>query len=205
MKKICTVIGSRANYSSIKSAMQAIKAHPDLELQLVCVASALLDRYGQVVNLIEQDGFTVDEKLHILVEGETPATMVKSTGMGLIELSSAFDRLRPDVVITVGDRFETMATTLAAAYMNIPVAHTMGGEVSGTIDESIRHAVTKFAHIHFPRAETRRIELFVWENGLKWYSVLAVRASIWSRRFSSAKTVMSMKKCLSWGLGLRSI
>ncbi|RDV03142.1 UDP-N-acetylglucosamine 2-epimerase [Undibacter mobilis] len=150
MKKICTVIGSRANYSSIKSAMRAIQAHPDLELQLVCVASALLDRYGQVVNLIERDGFKVDEKLHILVEGETPATMVKSTGMGLIELSSVFDRLEPDVVITVGDRFETMATTLAAAYMNIPVAHTMGGEVSGTIDESIRHAVTKFAHIHFP-------------------------------------------------------
>jgi UDP-hydrolysing UDP-N-acetyl-D-glucosamine 2-epimerase len=150
VKKICTVIGSRANYSSIKSAMQAIKDHPELELQLVCVASALLDRYGQVVNLIERDGFRVDEKLHILVEGETPATMVKSTGMGLIELSSVFDRLRPDVVITVGDRFETMATTLAAAYMNIPVAHTMGGEVSGTIDESIRHAVTKFAHIHFP-------------------------------------------------------
>lgn len=150
VKKICTVIGSRANYSSIKSAMRAIKGHPELELQLICAASALLDRYGQVVNLIERDGFIVDEKLHILVEGETPATMVKSTGMGLIELSSAFDRLKPDVVITVGDRFETMATTLAAAYMNIPVAHTMGGEVSGTIDESIRHAVTKFAHIHFP-------------------------------------------------------
>jgi len=150
VKKICTVIGSRANYSSIKSAMRAIQEHSELELQLVCVASALLDRYGQVVNLIERDGFKVDEKLHILVEGETPATMVKSTGMGLIELSSVFDRLKPDVVITVGDRFETMATTLAAAYMNIPVAHTMGGEVSGTIDESIRHAVTKFAHIHFP-------------------------------------------------------
>ncbi len=150
MKKICAVIGSRANYSSIKSALRAIKAHPELELQLVCMASALLDRYGQVVDLIEADGFTVDERLHVLIEGETPATMAKSTGVGLIELPSVFTRLKPDVVITVGDRFETMATTLAAAYMNIPVAHTMGGEVSGTIDESIRHAVTKFAHIHFP-------------------------------------------------------
>jgi UDP-hydrolysing UDP-N-acetyl-D-glucosamine 2-epimerase len=149
-KKICTVIGSRANYSSIKSAMRAIVAHPELELQLVVGASALLDRYGAVVKLIEKDGFRPDACLHMLIEGETPATMVKSTGMGLIELSSAFDRLKPDIVITVGDRFETMATTLAAAYMNIPVAHTMGGEVSGTIDESIRHAVTKFAHIHFP-------------------------------------------------------
>ena len=150
MMKICTVIGSRANYSSIKSAMRAIQHHPELELQVVATASALLDRYGQVASLIEKDGFEINERLHILIEGETPATMAKSTGIGLIELSSAFERLAPDVVITVGDRFETMATTLAAAYMNILVAHTMGGEVSGTIDESIRHAVTKFAHIHFP-------------------------------------------------------
>lgn len=150
MKRICVVVGSRANYSSIKSAMAAIKAHPELELQLVTAASAVLDRYGAVVDLIEKDGFTTDARIHMLIEGETPATMAKSTGVGLIELPTVFERLKPDVVITVGDRFETMATTLAAAYMNIPVAHTMGGEVSGTIDESIRHAVTKFAHIHFP-------------------------------------------------------
>lgn len=150
MKKICTVISSRANYSSIKSVLHAIQCHPKLELQIIAAASAVLSRYGQVVNLIESDGFDIAERLFILLEGETPATMAKSTGIGLIELSSAFDRLKPDIVITVGDRFETMATTLAAAYMNIPIAHTMGGEVSGTIDESIRHAVTKFAHIHFP-------------------------------------------------------
>ncbi len=153
MKRVCVVIGSRANYSSIKSAMRAIRAHPDLELQLVVGASALLDRYGAAVSLIEQDGFSVDVKLHMLVEGETPATMAKSTGMGLIELPTVFERLQPDFVLTVGDRFETMATTLAAAYMNIPIAHTMGGEVTGTIDESIRHAVTKFAHVHFPASQ----------------------------------------------------
>lgn len=153
MKKICAVIGSRANYSSIKSAMVAINNHYELELQLVVAASALLDRYGKVVDLIERDGFVINERLHMLVEGETPATMAKSTGLGLIELPSVFERLKPDIVITVGDRFETMATTLAAAYMNIPIAHTMGGEVSGTIDESIRHAVTKFAHIHFPASK----------------------------------------------------
>jgi UDP-hydrolysing UDP-N-acetyl-D-glucosamine 2-epimerase len=150
MKKICVVVGSRANYSSIKSAMVAIREHPALELQLVVAASALLDRYGSVVNLIEKDGFEPAARIYMLIEGETPATMAKSTGVGLMELPTVFERLQPDVVLTVGDRFETMATTLAAAYMNIPVAHTMGGEVSGTIDESIRHAVTKFAHIHFP-------------------------------------------------------
>ena len=110
----------------------------------------MLDRYGNVVDLIERDGFSPVARIHMLIEGETPATMAKSTGLGLIELAGVFEQIRPDVVLTVGDRFETMATTLAAAYMNIPIAHTMGGEVSGTIDESIRHAVTKFAHIHFP-------------------------------------------------------
>lgn len=156
MKKICVVIGSRANYSSIKSAMRAIQCHRDLELQLIVGASAILDRYGSVIKLIEQDGFEPSARVHMLIEGETPATMAKSTGLGLLELPTLFEQLRPDVVLTVGDRFETMATTLAAAYMNIPVAHTMGGEVSGTIDESIRHAVTKFAHIHFPACEGAR-------------------------------------------------
>ena len=136
--------------------MLAIHQDPALQLQVVVAASALLDRYGQVVNLIQQDGFPVNDRVHMLVEGETPATMAKSTGVGLMELPSVFHRLAPDVVLTVGDRFETMATTLAAAYMNIPIAHTMGGEVSGTIDESIRHAVTKFAHIHFPASEGAR-------------------------------------------------
>jgi UDP-hydrolysing UDP-N-acetyl-D-glucosamine 2-epimerase len=150
VKKVCVVVGSRANYSSIKSAMVAIRDHSDLELQLVVGASALLDRYGTVLELIERDGFEPDERVFMLIEGETPGTMAKSTGLGLLELPTAFDRLAPDVVITVGDRFETMATALAATYMNIPLAHTMGGEVSGNIDESIRHAVTKFAHVHFP-------------------------------------------------------
>jgi UDP-hydrolysing UDP-N-acetyl-D-glucosamine 2-epimerase len=150
VRRVCVVVGSRANYSSIKSAMRAIRDHPELALQLVVGASALLDRYGTVLDVIERDGFEPDERVFMLIEGETPSTMAKSTGLGLLELPTAFERLQPDIVITVGDRFETMATALAATYMNIPLAHTMGGEVSGNIDESIRHAVTKFAHIHFP-------------------------------------------------------
>ncbi len=165
MRKVCVVVGSRANYSSIKSAMQAVRQHPDLELQTVVAASALLDRYGHVGRLVEEDGFKAAAKVYMLIEGETPATMAKSTGLGLVELPTVFEQLQPDIVLTVGDRFETMATTLAAAYMNIPLAHTMGGEVSGTIDESIRHAVTKFAHIHFPactEARDRIIKLGEW-------------------------------------------
>jgi UDP-hydrolysing UDP-N-acetyl-D-glucosamine 2-epimerase len=150
MRKVCIVIGSRANYSSIKSVMRAVKEHSELRLQLVVAASALLDRFGAVVDVIEADGFAPDARVTMIVEGETPATMAKSTGLGLLELPTIYELLKPDVVVSVGDRFETMATAVAAAYMNIPVAHTMGGEISGTIDESIRHAVTKLAHVHFP-------------------------------------------------------
>jgi UDP-hydrolysing UDP-N-acetyl-D-glucosamine 2-epimerase len=156
MRKICVVVGSRANYGSIKSAMRAIQAHNELELQVVVGASALLDRYGSLVDIIRDDGFQPAAHVYMLIEGETPTTMAKSTGLGLLELPTIFEQLKPDFVLTIGDRFETMATTLAAAYMNIPLAHTMGGEVSGTIDESIRHAVTKFAHIHFPACAQAR-------------------------------------------------
>ena len=153
MRKVCVVIGSRANYGSIKSVMRAVQAHPDLHLQIIVGASALLDRFGSVVDVIERDGFTPDARVNMIVEGETPVTMAKSTGLGLLELPTLFELLKPDIVVTVGDRFETMATAIAGAYMNIPLAHTMGGEVTGTIDESIRHAITKLAHLHFPANE----------------------------------------------------
>jgi UDP-hydrolysing UDP-N-acetyl-D-glucosamine 2-epimerase len=153
MKKVCVFIGSRANYSSIKSVMRSVKAHPALQLQLVVGSSAVLDRFGKVEDIIREDGFIPDFTFHNNVEGEIPVTMAKSTGLGLIEAAMIFDNLKPDYLIVVGDRFEMMSVTLAAAYMNIRIAHTMGGEVTGTIDESIRHAITKFAHVHFPASE----------------------------------------------------
>jgi UDP-hydrolysing UDP-N-acetyl-D-glucosamine 2-epimerase len=155
-KKICVFVGGRANYSSIKSVMSALKAHPKLELQIVLGASAILDRFGKVEDLIRKDGFEPNFIFHNIIEGETPSTMAKSTGLGLMDASMIFDNLKPDMLVVVGDRFEMMSVTLAAAYMNIRIVHTMGGEVTGTIDESIRHAITKFAHIHFPANEDSR-------------------------------------------------
>jgi UDP-hydrolysing UDP-N-acetyl-D-glucosamine 2-epimerase len=152
-RKVCVVVASRANYARIKTALEAIQAHPDLELQLVVGASLVLERFGNALDVVTQDGFTPDATIRFIIEGETPATMAKSTGLGLLELPTHFERLQPDVVVTVADRFETIATAVAAAYMNIPVAHTQGGEVSGSIDESVRHAVTKLAHLHFPATE----------------------------------------------------
>ena len=160
MRKIFCFIGSRANYSSIKSVLKEINKHPQLKLFLIVGASAILDKYGSVDKLIEKDGFKIYKKIFFLIEGESPLTMSKSTGLGLIEMSSLINEINPDIVLTIGDRFETMCATLAAAYMNIPIAHTMGGEVSGTIDESIRHVVTKLSHIHFPATKdaAKRIE-----------------------------------------------
>ncbi len=156
MRKICVFTGSRANYSSTRSIMKAIQEHPSLRLQTVIGGAAILDRYGNIEPLMQKDGFKIDAKFHMIVEGETPTTMAKSTGLGLIDSSMVFNNLEPDLLVVVGDRFDVMAPTLAAAYMNIPIAHTMGGEVSGTIDESIRHAITKFSHIHFPANEDAR-------------------------------------------------
>ena len=156
MKKVCVFVGSRANYSSIKSVMIAVQAHPQLELQVILGASAILDRFGRVEDLIRKDGFKPDFIFHNLIEGENPATMAKSTGLGLIDASMILNNLKPDMLVVVGDRFEMMSVTLAAAYMNITIVHTMGGEVTGTIDESIRHAITKFSHIHFPANEDSR-------------------------------------------------
>ncbi|HEY6892085.1 MAG TPA: UDP-N-acetylglucosamine 2-epimerase [Solirubrobacter sp.] len=149
-RKVCVVVASRANYARIKYLLAAVKAHPDLELQVIAGASTMLERTGNAVDVIALDGFPPDATVRFVIEGETPATMAKSTGLGLLELPTIFEMLRPDVVVTVADRFETIATAIAASYMNIPVAHTQGGEVSGSIDESVRHAVTKLSHIHFP-------------------------------------------------------
>jgi UDP-hydrolysing UDP-N-acetyl-D-glucosamine 2-epimerase len=152
-RKICVVVNSRANYGRVKSVMRAVSQHPKLKLQLLVGASALLHRFGSVVDIIRADGFEPTAVVHSIVEGETPTTMAKSTGLGILELASQFENIKPDVVLTVADRFETIATAIAASYMNIPVAHTQGGEVTGSIDESVRHAVTKLAHIHFPSSQ----------------------------------------------------
>lgn len=159
MRKVCVVVASRANYGRVKSVLAAIAKHPDLELQLIVSASMLLDRYGRAVDVVEKDGFIPIKKIYYMLEGESLATQAKSTGLGIIELSTAFQELAPDIVITVADRFETMATAIAACYLNIPLAHIQGGEITGNIDETVRHAITKLAHYHFTATEQSRIRL----------------------------------------------
>lgn len=162
MRKVCVVVTARPSYSRIKTALEAIRDHPELELQLLVAASALLDRYGSVIEQIEADGFTIDSHVYMVLEGENPTSMAKTTGLGVMELATAFYNLKPDVVVTVADRYETIATAISAAYMNIPIAHVQGGEVSGSIDEKVRHSVTKLADLHFvatTKAEERVVKM----------------------------------------------
>lgn len=155
-RKIVVVITARPSYSRVKTVLSAIQNHPDLELQLVVAASALLDRYGSAVNYIEKDGFVIAAKVFNVLEGENLTAAAKTTGIGILELSTVFDNLKPDIVVTVADRFETMATAIAASYMNIPLAHIQGGEVTGNIDEKVRHAITKLADYHFVASENAK-------------------------------------------------
>ncbi|MFV9484370.1 UDP-N-acetylglucosamine 2-epimerase [Christiangramia sp. ASW11-125] len=155
-RKICVVVTARPSYSRIKSALTAIKAHPSLELQLVIAGSALLDRYGNAADFIERDGFKAAAKVFMVLEGENPTTMAKTTGIGVMELTNVFYNLQPDAVVTIADRFETIATSIAAAYQNIPLVHIQGGEVTGSIDEKVRHANTKLADLHLVSSDDAR-------------------------------------------------
>ncbi|MDC1425201.1 UDP-N-acetylglucosamine 2-epimerase [Oceanospirillaceae bacterium] len=149
MRKICVVVTARPSYSRIKTTLQAIKSNLNLELQLVVAGSALLDRYGKVSELMIKDGFEITSRVFNVIEGEDLLSMAKTTGIGIVELSTVFDQLKPDVVVTIADRFETIATAIAASYMNIPLAHIQGGEVTGSIDEKVRHSITKLSDLHF--------------------------------------------------------
>ena len=155
-RKICVVMTARPSYSRVKTALQAIEDHEQLDLQIVLSGSSLLERYGSAYKVIEKDGFKVVEKIYNILEGGSKTSMAKTTGLAIMELSTTFQNIKPDVVVTIADRFETVAASIAAAYQNIPLAHIQGGEVSGNIDEKVRHANTKFSDIHLVASEDAR-------------------------------------------------
>lgn len=163
IRKICVVLVDRANYGRMHPVMKAIQQDPDLELQTVCAGTMLLERFGQAEKVVMAEGFRVDGRVFMEVEGSVPATMAKSIGLGIIEFTTEFQRLSPDIVLLIGDRYEALAAAISAAYMNLPVAHIQGGEISGSIDESARHAITKFAHLHF--ASTDRSAAYIHKMG----------------------------------------
>lgn len=152
LRKIAFVTGTRADYGLMRSTIKAIDSHPELELCLIVTGMHLLYEFGYTINYIKKDGFPISAELDILLSGDSKAAMATSTGLGIIKISQALEQIKPDIVLIEGDRWEALSAAVASAIMNIPIAHVSGGDVTegGCIDDSIRHAITKLAHIHFP-------------------------------------------------------
>ncbi|KAF4118963.1 hypothetical protein G5714_001014 [Onychostoma macrolepis] len=147
--RVCVATCNRADYSKLAPIMFGIKSQAEIfDLEVVVLGSHLIDDYGNTFRMIEQDEFDIGSKLHTIVRGEDEAAMVESVGLALVKLPDVLQRLAPDILLVHGDRFDALALATAAALMNIRILHLEGGEVSGTIDDSIRHAISKLAHYH---------------------------------------------------------
>ncbi len=153
MTRVCVVTGTRAEYGLLRWLMEEIHLDPALTLQILVTGAHLSPEFGSTFRQIEQDGFAIDARVDMLVSGDTPVSVTKSMGLGLIGFADALDRLRPDVVVLLGDRYETWAVGAACTVARVPIAHVHGGEVTeGAIDEAIRHGLTKMARLHFVAA-----------------------------------------------------
>jgi len=156
-RKICVVTGTRAEYGLLRWVIQGIQDDPDLTLQLVVTGMHLSPEFGLTYREIVKDGFCIDRKVEMLTSSDTPVGIAKSMGLGTIGFADALNELAPDLLVVLGDRFEIFSAVVAAMVARIPVAHLHGGEsTEGLIDESIRHAITKMAHVHFVAAEEYR-------------------------------------------------
>ncbi|GAA0078694.1 UDP-N-acetylglucosamine 2-epimerase [Clostridium sp. CTA-5] len=154
MRKILIVTGTRAEYGLLYWTMKEIQNDKDLELQLVVTGNHLVKEFGYTIEQIKKDGFKIDEEIDMLINSEKQSSIVKSMGLEMIQMSQCFDRLKPDILLILGDRYETFVAATCAMIMNIPIAHMNGGEsTEGAVDEQIRHAITKMSHIHFAGAE----------------------------------------------------
>ncbi|MCB2311694.1 UDP-N-acetylglucosamine 2-epimerase [Clostridium tagluense] len=152
-RKIAVITGTRADYGIFYHVLKEIEKHVALDLNLIACGMHLCPEFGMTINEIEKDGFEIADKFETILASDTGASMAKSIGLSIISMAQCFDRIKPDVVLILGDRGEMLAAATAAIHMNIPVAHIHGGEVTGTVDESVRHAITKLSHIHFPANE----------------------------------------------------
>ncbi|MNI16262.1 UDP-N,N'-diacetylbacillosamine 2-epimerase (hydrolyzing) [compost metagenome] len=146
-KKVMIVTGTRADYGIFYPIMRAIQSAQDMDLQLLVTGMHLDKQYGRTIDYIEADGFTVNAVVDIMSDS-TLSGMAKSIGLGIINMTSAIERLSPDCVIVLGDRGEMLAAAISSVHLNLPTLHLHGGEVSGSIDESVRHAISKLAHLH---------------------------------------------------------
>jgi len=157
MRKICIITGTRAEYGLLRWVMQGIKDDPELRLQLIVTGMHLSPEYGLTYKAIEEDGFQIDRKVELLTSSDTSVGIAKSMGLGLIGFADALNQLQPDLVVVLGDRFEIFSAVSASLVAHIPVAHLHGGETTeGSLDEALRHSITKMSHLHFVATEKYR-------------------------------------------------
>ena len=149
MKKIAVITGTRAEYGILKSVLSEIAANSGLTLSLIVAGMHLSDEFGYTVKEIEQDGFKIDAKINVLHNDDNRVAMAKSIGKSMMKTASVLAKIRPDILLVLGDRSEMLVGAVSATYMGIPIAHLHGGDISGNVDEPVRHAITKLAHIHF--------------------------------------------------------
>ena len=155
MKKVCVITGTRAEYGLLYWTLKALEKEPTIDLQICVTGMHLSPEFGLTYQQIEADGFTIDYKVETLLSSDTGTAIAKSIGIGTIGFADAFQQLQPDIILLLGDRYETLAAAMAAMTLCIPIAHCHGGEsTEGSIDESIRHSITKMSHLHFTATDS---------------------------------------------------
>lgn len=156
-RKICVVTATRAEYGLLKPLIQKIKDDVSLELQIIATGAHLSPEFGLTYQLIEKDGFTISDKVEMLMSSDTSTGIVKTMGVCMISIADSFNRLKPDMIVVLGDRYEMLSVVSAATIFKIPITHLHGGEITeGAYDDAIRHAISKMSHLHFVSTEEYR-------------------------------------------------
>ncbi len=192
MRKISLVITARSSYTKYRTVLENLSKKIDVKLNIICCGSALIDKFGKVENEILKDGFKINKKIHFILDNDEIDRPGKELGFGLISFSDYFKETKPDIVVIMADRYEILAPAIAASFLNIPIAHIQGGELSGNIDEKVRHTVTKISNIHFPATNQSRLNIIqMGENEKNIFMTGCPSIDI-------AKKVLKNKKSLSF-------
>ena len=202
MRKICVYTSTRAEYGLLKGVLQQINLAPSLQLQILASGMHLSPEFGMTIQEIRDDGFEPDESIEILLTSDTPSAICKSMGLAMIGYGDAIMRLKPDMMVVLGDRFETFCVAAAAQVCRVPIAHIHGGETTeGAVDEAFRHSITKMSHLHFASCEPYRQRIIqLGEDPDRVFNVGALgvenirKISLWDRRSLATSIGLNLEK-----------
>lgn len=205
MKRVCVITSTRADYGLLRPLTERINKDKDLELQIIATGMHLSPEFGLTYKEISKDGYNIDEKIEILLSSDTPVGISKSMGLAIISFSEAYEKLKPDIIVVLGDRFEIFSAVSAASVARIPIAHLHGGETTeGVIDEAFRHCITKMSYLHFTSTEeySKRV-IQLGENPKRVFNVGAI--GIENIKKMKLLSKEELEKIIEFSLGKRSI